>query len=137
MQMTDDNHIRATAWLLSGLCAFSGTILYILTVGSEVGAIASVVWGSVYGFGYLVLSTFLAPKPGFGGFIYFVFGTFVWPVMATVGVAIIANSLLDRYSRRQVITLFIASNLIVFPLRYAKATPVYYLPIYGVFLGDF
>jgi hypothetical protein len=42
----------------------------------------------------------------------------------------------ERHSRL-VTALLIATNLLVYPMSYASRTIVYYLPLYGVFLGNF
>jgi hypothetical protein len=126
-----------TAWLIAALCAVSGTILYILTVDGPLGAWANLLWGSVYGLGFVGLSFFLAPVPGVGGFILFVAGAFVWPIIATVLIARGTEALLQRHNPRLVIALCIATNLVVYPMAHARGTIVYFLPIYGVFLENF
>jgi hypothetical protein len=118
------------AWILAGFCAVSGTILYILSAGQW----ANVLWGSVYGLGFLGLSLIFSPQPGAGGLTYFVVGTFLWPIATTVLIAHLAEYLLRSQKRRLIIAIFIVSNLFVYPMRLSLGTIVYYLPIYGVFL---
>src|SRR4051812_14402282 len=124
-----DDFISATSWLLAGLSAFSGTALFILTAGGSADALADLILGSVYGLGYLALLPFLSPEPGLGGLLYFVFGTFVWPLLITIAIAALAEWLLQSSNRKLVIILFMATNLLIYPMNRAKGTFVYYLPI--------
>lgn len=90
----------------------------------------------MYGLGFLGLSLFLSFVPGVGGFIFFVVGAFVWPIIVTILIARCAEALLHSRNPRLVIALCVATNLLVYPMAYARGTVVYYLPIYGIFLEN-
>lgn len=133
------NRLRPTptAWLLSGLCAMSGTGLYILTAGGPYGGWANLLWSSLYGLGFLVLSLFLSPLPGLGGGILLIVGGFLWPLILTIFIARCVEASLHSFKRQLTIVLILSTNIIIYPMEYAPGTIVYYLPVYGIFLEKF
>lgn len=134
MPSSDKLKVKPLSWLLSVICAVSGTILYILTTTDHNSGLVNLLWGSFYGLGFFILSFILSPQPGLGGLTYFIIGAFVWPVMATIAVARVLDFALRSWDPRLVIVIFIMTILLVYPVSRAPGTIVYYLPIYGIFL---
>lgn len=127
-----------SAVVLTFIGLLSGTVLYLFTLEWVEGGLVNPIWGSLYGFGFLALSPFVEPRPGIGGFVYFLVGAVIWPLVVTLCVLFWINkALLNKAKQPLAIALLSASFLVIFPMNGAPGTVFYYLPIYGVFLDNF
>jgi hypothetical protein len=124
-------------FLLAFFAAFSGTLLGVLTMPLVEGGVVNLVWGVIYGLGFWAVSSIVLPEQGWTGFTYLVVGAVIWPIVLTVALMIAFPRWINHqlYGRWAVISI-VVSLFIIFPMRNAVGTFVYYLPLFSAFLEN-
>lgn len=121
---------------LAGVTLVLGTLLPVLSGPKVQDALVNVVWGSVYGIGFLVTSP-LPVTPGIISFVATIFGMLIWPLLVAYGVYKGARALLrSQRPRLLAISAFIFAVSVCWnmPIRQVADSFVYYMPLYTAFM---
>lgn len=113
-----------------------GTVLPVLSGPRVASAFVNVVWGSVYGLGFWMVS--IVPERGTGAinFATTVFGMLLWPAIVLYATYKTANIMLRRNLPAITVcaVFFLLSLLWNVHIGNVKQTFVYYLPLYTAFM---
>jgi len=100
-------------------------------------ALVNVIWGSLYGMGFLIINSLPAFRPGTVGLLLLICGMVIWPLIIAFGVYRAAHALAKKkftWAHLAISILFVASLLWNEEIGQVKNSFIYYLPLYTAFM---
>jgi hypothetical protein len=128
---------RAIALASALLTLALGTLLPVLTGPKVATAYINVIWGSIYGLGFWVLSALPLVSPGIASFVVNVSGMIIWPLIVVHSLYKALNTNFiwrTSYGTAFFGVAFLLSALWNVQIGQINRSFIYYMPLYSIFL---